>query len=354
MALFSNQIVNRIHLSWILSGDKIGELAGWKSCCFIWSKKQKNKQNNSNNAPRVKPDMLAPTPYQSSFISGSDNFVTWFFWGNKQTEFLVHILLKNSNQTWSIFCLNVVGTSLVSFFLLNERYTARAGALFTEEKSLRLIRQTVRKMQSIFPFCIAIISSQNWSAWSPLNHFLMFIFVRSVLLVKLDSAQDLPAKDDDLLPDVFVKTQLIPSRKRVYISKVHRETANPVFNEAYEFDIEYPELQQQRLLFQILDYDCMSRYKPIGEVSVRLAELGTHGFNILREISLCVYISRPQKESSLWGPLSHRFFDVNYVYIAFLKYSHCKYRVIIIVLDFPLDVTPDSLNTSGAPIENMV
>ena len=154
-------------------------------------------------------------------------------------------------------------------------------------------------MQSISPFCIAIISSQNWSASSPLNYFLMFIFVRSVLLVKLDSAQDLPAKDDDLLPDVFVKTQLIPSRKRVYISKVHRETANPVFNEAYEFDIEYPELQQQRLLFQILDYDCMSRYKPIGEVSVRLAELGTHGFNILREISLCVYISRPQKESSL-------------------------------------------------------
>ena len=84
-------------------------------------KKAKNKQNNSNNAPRVKPDMLAPTPYQSSFISGSDNFVTWFFSGNKQTEFLVHILLKTSNQTWSIFCLNVVGTSLVSFFLLNER-----------------------------------------------------------------------------------------------------------------------------------------------------------------------------------------------------------------------------------------
>ena len=34
------------------------------------------------------------------------------------------MLLKNSNQTWSIFCLNVVGTSLVSFFLLNGRQTA--------------------------------------------------------------------------------------------------------------------------------------------------------------------------------------------------------------------------------------
>ena len=42
------------------------------------------------------------------------------------------------------------------------------------------------------------------------------------------------------------------------------------------------------------------------------------------------------------------------MYIAFLKYSHCKYRVKIIVLDFPLDVTPGSLNTSGAPIENIV
>ena len=118
---------------------------------------------------------------------------------------------------------------------------------------------------------------------------------RSVLLVKLASAQDLPLKDDDDPPDVFVKTQLVPSRKRVYISKVRRETSNPVFDETYEFDIEYQELQQQRLLFEILDYDCMSRYKSVGEISVLLAELGTHGFNILREVSLCVYISRPRK-----------------------------------------------------------
>ena len=97
---------------------------------------------------------------------------------------------------------------------------------------------------------------------------------------------------------MFVKTQLVPSRRRVFISKVHRESSNPVFNESYEFDIEYQELQQQRLLFQILDYDCMSRYKPVGEVSVLLAELGTHGFNILREVSLCVYISRPRRESA--------------------------------------------------------
>lgn len=136
----------------------------------------------------------------------------------------------------------------------------------------------------------------------PLGHALSRLlphcvfFFRSVLLVKLDSAQNLPTKDEELLPAVYVKTQLVPSRKRVYISKVHRDTVNPVFNESYEFDIEYQELQQQTLVFQILDYDCMSRYKSIGEVTVHLAELGTHGFNILREISLCVYISRPRTE----------------------------------------------------------
>ena len=122
------------------------------------------------------------------------------------------------------------------------------------------------------------------------------VLFRSVLLVKLDNAQNLPTKDEELLPAVYVKTQLVPSRRRVYISKVHRDTVNPVFNESYEFDIEYQELQQQTLVFQILDYDCMSRYKAIGEVTVHLAELGTHGFNILREISLCVYISRPRTE----------------------------------------------------------
>lgn len=129
-----------------------------------------------------------------------------------------------------------------------------------------------------------------------LHYHYQYASKTSVLLVKLDSAQNLPTKDEELLPAVYVKTQLVPSRKRVYISKVHRDTVNPVFNESYEFDIEYQELQQQTLVFQILDYDCMSRYKSIGEVTVHLAELGTHGFNILREISLCVYISRPRTE----------------------------------------------------------
>lgn len=129
-----------------------------------------------------------------------------------------------------------------------------------------------------------------------LHYHYQYALKTSVLLVKLVQAQDLPTKDEEIMPAVYVKTQLVPSRRRVFLSKVHRDTVNPVFDETYEFDVEYQELQQQTLLFQILDYDCMSRHKCIGEVGVHLAELGTHGFNVLREISLCVYISRPRMD----------------------------------------------------------
>ena len=55
------------------------------------------------------------------------------------------------------------------------------------------------------------------------------------------SAQDLRPKDSDAI-DAFVKTELVPSRKQVYISKVQRNTLNPIFDEKYEFDILYANL----------------------------------------------------------------------------------------------------------------
>ena len=63
MALFSNQIVNRmpqLNLEW-RKNRRVG--CGVEKLLPHLAKKQTNKQtNNSNNAPRVKPDILAPTP----------------------------------------------------------------------------------------------------------------------------------------------------------------------------------------------------------------------------------------------------------------------------------------------------
>ena len=115
-----------------------------------------------------------------------------------------------------------------------------------------------------------------------------------MLVVKLMSAQDLQPKDSDAV-DAFVKTELIPSKKQVYISKVQRNTLNPIFDERYEFDMSYEELQGQKVHFQLMDFDCFSRHKAVGEVTVNLADLGSHGFNILREVCLSMNIHKPRK-----------------------------------------------------------
>ena len=106
------------------------------------------------------------------------------------------------------------------------------------------------------------------------------------------SAQDLRPKDSDAI-DAFVKTELVPSRKQVYISKVQRNTLNPIFDEKYEFDILYENLQSHKVHFQVMDFDCFSRHKPVGEVTLPLEELGSHGLNILREVCLAMNIHKP-------------------------------------------------------------
>lgn len=118
-------------------------------------------------------------------------------------------------------------------------------------------------------------------------------FCRSAFIVKLLNASDLPSNDSEPL-DVFVKTQLVASRKQLFISKVLRQTLHPLFAETYEFEISYQDLQTQKLLFQIMEFDCLSRHEMLGEVRVNLADLGTHGFNILREVTLCINITKPQ------------------------------------------------------------
>jgi len=114
-------------------------------------------------------------------------------------------------------------------------------------------------------------------------------------VVKILNASDIPPHDTEPL-DVFIKTQLIPSKKQLFISKVIRQSLHPYFNETYDFDITYHELQTQKLLFQVMEFDCLSRHEMIGEVVVNLADLGTHGFNILREVTLCINIAKPNEQ----------------------------------------------------------
>uniref|UniRef100_S4RYU1 Synaptotagmin 6 n=1 Tax=Petromyzon marinus TaxID=7757 RepID=S4RYU1_PETMA len=88
------------------------------------------------------------------------------------------------------------------------------------------------------------------------------------LVVKINKAVDLPAKDFSGTSDPYVKIYLLPERKRKYQTKVHRKTLNPVFDETFQFGVPYSELASRRLHFSVYDFDRFSRHDIIGTVLV--------------------------------------------------------------------------------------
>ena len=88
------------------------------------------------------------------------------------------------------------------------------------------------------------------------------------LIVKIQRAQDLPAKDFSGTSDPYVKIYLLPDRKTKHQTKVHRKTLNPVFDEVFLFPVTYGELPSRKLHFSVYDFDRFSRHDLIGQVVV--------------------------------------------------------------------------------------
>ena len=89
------------------------------------------------------------------------------------------------------------------------------------------------------------------------------------LLVTVDKAEDLPAKDFSGTSDPYVKLYLLPDRKKKFQTKVHRKTLNPMFEENFMFTVPHHELSDRTLQFSIYDFDRFSRHDLIGVVLVK-------------------------------------------------------------------------------------
>lgn len=95
------------------------------------------------------------------------------------------------------------------------------------------------------------------------------------LIVTLQKAEKLPAKDFSGTSDPYVKIYLLPERKNKYQTKVHRKTLNPTFNEKFIFHVCSgdrnigDELYGRTLQFSVYDFDRFSRHDLIGVVVIR-------------------------------------------------------------------------------------
>ncbi|XP_013780146.1 synaptotagmin-10-like [Limulus polyphemus] len=85
------------------------------------------------------------------------------------------------------------------------------------------------------------------------------------LIVRVLRAQDLPPKDFFGTADPYLKISLLPERKKIFQTRVHRKNLNPVFNETFVFGGTQNQLRNRTLQFSLYDF---SRHDLIGQVQV--------------------------------------------------------------------------------------
>jgi len=54
-----------------------------------------------------------------------------------------------------------------------------------------------------------------------------------------------------------------------FLTKVHRKTLNPEFNETFTFNVGYTDLEDRTLQFSIYDFDRFSRHDMIGVILLK-------------------------------------------------------------------------------------
>ncbi|KAJ8381317.1 hypothetical protein SKAU_G00020950 [Synaphobranchus kaupii] len=101
-----------------------------------------------------------------------------------------------------------------------------------------------------------------------LSFSLRYDYEESCLVVQILKALELPAKDFTGSSDPYVKIYLLPERKNKFQTRVQRKTLNPVFDETFQFPMEYDQLSSRKLHFSIYDFDRFTSHDMIGEVIV--------------------------------------------------------------------------------------
>ncbi|GFY42604.1 synaptotagmin-A [Trichonephila inaurata madagascariensis] len=97
---------------------------------------------------------------------------------------------------------------------------------------------------------------------------------RNQLTVKLIGAADLPCHFLRTTANPCAKVVLLPDKTTKYMSKVQRNTMNPVFNESFVFSIRRDDLAEKRLKISVWDYDKFSRKCLIGQVIYAVKDSG--------------------------------------------------------------------------------
>ncbi|XP_061379003.1 synaptotagmin-5-like isoform X1 [Danaus plexippus] len=107
---------------------------------------------------------------------------------------------------------------------------------------------------------------------------LKYDFDRSDLEVHLIEAHDLAGYEAGGFNDPYVRVSLLPEvDTRVRQTPVHRNEANPFFDQHFKFPVSHDDLTDKTLLLQVFDYDRFSRNEVMGSAKVPLSRVEVAG-----------------------------------------------------------------------------
>lgn len=104
---------------------------------------------------------------------------------------------------------------------------------------------------------------------------------RSRLVLRIMKAEDIPDHDGQV-PNVMVECALLPGieSEKPFASAVQESTFTPVFEETFEYKVDFEDLWKKKLHLIVWYVDPYSHLKSLGEVIHPLGQLDMEGFDI--------------------------------------------------------------------------
>ncbi|XP_054710411.1 synaptotagmin-7-like [Uloborus diversus] len=127
---------------------------------------------------------------------------------------------------------------------------------------------------------------------------LSYNLLRNQLTLKLIGATDLPCHFLKTTANPCAKIVLLPERAIKYMTKVQRNTMNPIFNETFTFSILRDELYEKKIKISVWDYDRFSRKCLIGQVVYPLKDSGLANVSAPEAVSGEIWIDLKQDSTS--------------------------------------------------------
>ncbi|XP_038663710.1 synaptotagmin VIII [Scyliorhinus canicula] len=131
---------------------------------------------------------------------------------------------------------------------------------------------------------------------------LRYVPTSNKLTVVILEAKNLRIMDKDGLSDPYVKIRLMLNNKKLKKKKttVKKNTLNPYFNESFNFDVTFEEIQKVQLVISVWDHDKMSKNDAIGKLFLGCKATGNH----LRHWS--DMLANPRRPIAQWHTLQSK------------------------------------------------